>query len=378
MLTACSTRNCDNDALQEGLAAGGSGAAAPSSVNAGGSGGATSVGGGGSGPCVQCPGSDACIDLSSDAMHCGVCGHACPYDCQSGSCVIAAGTDFNPTGISNDGQNLYITNVPSSIALVSNSGGAEMEWFDLADLAPGAVLPLLDSTVTANHFYQVVGDLDGMSFGFISKVPKNDPGALIPSINTAPGGFLIDASGLTVCWTKRTAVACEVLGAVGSDIPASEPTGITVDAGFVAWTELSGALMHANTMDGNNLLLIEQFTPPIREVVADGDNYYVVTGSGVWRADRNGGGGEQIVDQVLEAPGDMVIEASWLYFADTGQPGMMVPGRLFRAPVAGGPAELLYETETSAINFLAARAGFIYMSNFDDQQVLRRDVDAAP
>lgn len=319
-------------------------------------------------PCVTC--GESCVDLTSNAEHCGECGIACGPDatCEQGQCAVpltpadhSVGTyDLNPSHV----FWIYL----DTIYRAPLAGGSPSSLGAL-NIWPGWV------AADENHVYWTEN---------YNAIANNNTGGIYR--RPVSGG-------------AREAVAQSQ----------HQPSSIALDATAVFWTTesieivpgnpLPAGVRRANKTGGTTTLTTAVYPRGIR---VDGTHAYFIElfGAG-WRVPKQGGTAERLTTEVC---GDLTGDASETYWTEhnagfvraraktDGRERLIAPGqqgarylatdgehlywslqqetqRLVRVPVTGGTPRLIAEDPDRHFGSIELDADYVYWTN---GRVMRR------
>ncbi len=186
--------------------------------------------------------SGQCIDLTSDPLNCGSCGHSCgTMTCSMGGCdSVVLSTGFDPPGrLTIDSSNVYWSNLDGTIKSVPIAGGAT------TTLASGLGAGM-GIGVDAQNVYAVSQD------GRIVSAPLTGTMAVTVLATAQPQPYSLAVDGTNVYWStlgsgagNGTIMACAKTGCgqvpttLASGIHVQYPYGLVVVGGNVYWTSFN-------------------------------------------------------------------------------------------------------------------------------------------
>ena len=194
----------------------------------------------------------SCVDLKSNALHCGRCGRSClGQPCSDAACApVVVSSDFTATGrIALDAANVYWTNGDGAVRRAPIAGGPSVT---LATAQSGPTGIAVDAT---NAYVANKGS------GTIVKIPLAG-GAPVTLASSQPNPHALAIDGANVYWTNLssgagngTIMRCAIAGCGGA--PTTLATGLqyayglAVDATYAYWTTLNaGGQVHRAPVAG--------------------------------------------------------------------------------------------------------------------------------
>ena len=198
-------------------------------------------GSGGGGGCTQMCGD--CVNIATDANHCGGCNRDCDEGgCAGGECQPAVlPTGQGATSLISDSGNVYWVNADGAVKSLSPDEGAEaMMKFTFPSGFVPKELAVKGGTFGAISDDDVIVTLDGNDF----KYPRG-------TVTTAPDSVALHENA-------------------------------------IFWTELSPNLLYKGTFDGMDPNTLFGTQPNPRDVALDGTDLYWLADNKLWIVDING------------------------------------------------------------------------------------------
>lgn len=376
-VTACSARNCDNDALQGSEVGGGSSTdvtVAGPGGSGGGFGGETPIGGsggsGGSGVAGDCDNDDVPEDFANDAAHCGTCDHACYRvdGCVQGSCIVVQ--NDAPGGIATDGTSLfYMRDV---------NGDAEI-WQRGLDVDSEGLLHFVELGPISNHDLALMG---GYFYTLLQdRIARTD--GTVNAFDMVHDSVHFATLDNSVCWAAESAIHCNNpdTGLMLRQIPLSRPArGIAASGSEVYWLDDLGDLYRAVGGSVTPELMCSDFPASgLAQIVVADNTVYGLTVGAVHQCAVNAGfeasALELATPSAITAPGDLAFANGYLYLSNAS---LASEGVVLRIDVAAPDnAEVIYRTLTDGpAGYLLVTANHLFFSVPADGAVMRHRLDA--
>jgi hypothetical protein len=271
----------------------------------------------------------ACVDLKSDAHHCGSCFRDClGGGCSAGACQAVAlySGSSAPVGVAVDATNAYFT----------NSNAPEV---DRVALAGGTATKL--ATTVATMFPGIAATSHAVywtsSAGNTVQGAPDDGGApwTIASSQNVPAGLAVD--GASVYWASNADGAIRKAPLQGGSVVTTlamgqaGPVSVAVDATNVYWTNDDGTVRSVGIGGGTPVTLASGQSHP-QGIAVDSANVYWAnaTGGAVMRVAI--GGGPPTTVASIATPTGVAVDSVNVYFTA----GSHTDGALWKAPIAGG------------------------------------------
>ena len=237
----------------------------------------------------------ACVDETSNALHCGACGHNCEGGACSGSkcqpAVLATGAGAYEMAL--DATNLYwIDTAANTVVKLALSGGSPV------NLATGQNVPDGIALDAANVYWTTSG---GGSAGTVMKCAiggcANSP-QVLASARSDPTGIAVDANN--VYWGEYTSSPIQSLPlAGGTPVPLTtvsngQPGDVRVDSTAVYWVAPGGGTVNRCSIGGcgasPTTLVSGRSSPQFMGI--DGANLYWTENAGIMTCAKAGCGGQ--------------------------------------------------------------------------------------
>jgi hypothetical protein len=315
-------------------------------------------------PTVLCDA--ACVDLASDARHCGRCGFDClDSPCDAGACVLAADVP-RPISVLRDGDQIYFTAEDRWIHRMPLAGGPSIEFFVSGGLG-------VDLQATATRLCGVAYEENPEGpIGIMYCVDKTEPvlsTAQLVLDQGAPQCLVV--SGGFAYWPRGKspdgAIMFAPLGETETELLAVDgPMCLAVDSGVVYFTTAGGTV--ARLGGGGRVALAEGEAGAVG-IALDADHVYVGTQTAVRRVPREGGEVVSLNTTRQNTIWRLEVDATHVYWTTLGND--VERGRLMRAPKEGGSEELLYESTEGQIGDLTLDDESIIVADFGGARVVR-------
>jgi hypothetical protein len=286
-----------------------------------------------------------CVDLQTNASHCGACNHDCLGGlCTGGAChaVQVASGQGAPWDLVVDGAFLYFTNNGDGTVkrcATSGCGGAPTQ------LASGMNHPerlVVDSTYV---YYTDYGT--GTTDGVIMRVKKDASlGAqTLVSTEVFPEGIAVDAT--YVYWAARNAagsirIAIEG-GGSASNVAASQPnaTSVVLNGGSLFWATESGIVRRctpSGTLCGT-ITTLHSTAAFILGLAVDANSVYfadLASSGTVYSAAKSDGSGIVQLAASQPYPLRLALDGTYVYWVNRGASlGASSDGSVMRCAVGG-------------------------------------------
>lgn len=312
----------------------------------------------GLGDCDQSPSNGCETDLTSDAQHCGACGHGCQGGhCQSARCqaIVLAQGQAAAYRLAVDETHVYWTlGAKGIIARVPITGG-QPETFASSQNGPA------DVAVQGGQVYWVnAGD------GTVQRAPA--AGGATTQIAAGQGqAWSIAVVAGTVIWNDEQSGAVRKLGP-GDAAPTTLSTApgswaVAADEHRAYWTQLGpGDVLFAPLAGGAPVTLASNLGGPQAIAVSGDSVFFTLNGAGsVESVPRLGG----VVTILSSEGGDaLAVDSDNVYFGAHD-------GRLLRVPRAGGSATTL-ALGTAPATSIALDATSVYWTAADTSGLISR------
>jgi len=252
------------------------------------------------GMCACAPGLDDCngdcVNMKSEAEHCGACGHSCQGGpCEDAACLpfLIASDQDHPLAITVNGTHVYWTDYnDGTVMRVPIQGGVLPQ-----ELSANHVHPL-GIGVSASHVYWTEsGDTS------VWKANLDGTGDVeIADSEIVPTALAIDDT--SVYWINdgigsiRSAALDDGTLTTLAQMQQG-PRGIAVYQKFLYWTNRDdGVIQRRDLVNMTDSAVVTGLTQPT-DIVADANGIYWIDGHRIWRADHDGGNmGELAAGQV--------------------------------------------------------------------------------
>jgi hypothetical protein len=313
----------------------------------------------------------ACAFLDTDPHNCGVGGN----DCKGGSC--AAGKCSEVVTLAAPGGEAVAVDATSVYWLAS-------EWDEDAGLATRSVMKAGlngESPVTLWHgsagrafaidatsIYLSIGIFDEDAGGWLAGLIKlglnGGTAATLATTTWSPAALALDAT--SVYWTSGNYVA--KMPQTGGDpaLLADGPwvgTAIAIDADSVYWTDQGndytpGTVLKVPLSGGSTVVLAAD-QPWAHAVTVDETYTYWLTWDGLMKVNKHGGTSEKAAISPNGDKGQVVLDATSIYWTTNGGPGPYPNGTVRKMPLAGGSAQVLASGQESPMG-IAVDATSVY------------------
>ncbi len=156
----------------------------------------------------------------------------------------------------------------------------------------------------------------------------------------------------------------------------SQAAGLSLVGAAIHWSDAEGRLWRADP-DPNAVppVMYDAHIPGVGPLAVAGNDAYIVTPDGIWRAPVRAEAGEMIVDGPIAGAWDVIVVGARIYWTTLGGGGTRAG--VFRAPVEGGVAERIYTAaEAQVTGYLTASGPYVYFGMLGEDRVLRHRIDA--
>jgi hypothetical protein len=325
----------------------------PAGASSGGlGGGTTSTTSTGAGACdpgfVVCDG--ACVQLDADPANCGACGRDCRgQPCQASMCgaiALATGQE-SPHALAVDEGGVYW----GTFEAVKLSGQVWQQRFDAVAPTSTPTDGVEPRAIAVDGVYLYwIGVQKGMTTPNLERVCLTQSGCDPASIVLGQEGEGLAVDETSIYWSAPEGAirridkdAFDMF--VELDTSQIGPRGLAVRDGHVYWASAGSALDELGpriariptvpTMMGPEIVVLDG-DPPRQIAVGDSAVYWTNLGGGVLshpkEPDMNPG---TLLGEERELPFGVAVDALHVYWTDSSL------GKVFRAPIGGGPAVTL-------------------------------------
>ncbi len=320
--------------------------------------------------CVACPsgtklcGGSACLDVATDALHCGACERSCQGGvCASGSCTPTVLMDDKtvPSWVVADGSNVYWSTkrhgVVGTNGAITALPGTVMRY----PLPSGPAVALFSSTsvdvstfaVDATQAFFIAPTSNGFT-GSLLAVPLDGsaPATTLADIPGAPGQVV--ASGGDVYWSDY--VSATGMGAVrkvpkGGGAPVTLASGpvrmrlarsSTADVYWWSQDSASSATLYGLASGAVTPSVVAPALPYVTSVAVDATHVYWASSGGgtglgtVMRVALAGGTFETLATAIWYPQDPLVLDDRAVYWRDQAGGGGASAHAIFRAAITGG------------------------------------------
>ncbi len=297
----------------------------------------------------------ACVNLNSDALNCGACGHSClGGTCADGFCAVTTTvllaqnpgscTEFGGFALeagtfylSEDAVGNFGCSPPDGgeIIALQNVNGAGASVFSAPQYQPGQIIADAGLIVWAD--YGISGTYGGLDGGIVlAQIDGGSPRTVVWGI---PIRAAIALDSENVYWVEGYPTG-RVMRASLSDGTSRQigqsynPTAVTVDSSFVYWAdrgnlEFSGEIMRAPIDGGSATSLATGQDEPTWVIVDSSNVYWLNSGGEIFRSLLDGGSPVPLATGLAD-PQFMLLDSSTLFVIDPG-------GGIGEVSTDGGP-----------------------------------------
>jgi hypothetical protein len=336
------------------------------------------VDGGGGGGSGDGGGGSCTADTRTDAENCGACGHSClGGTCSAGLCtpvVIADDAGGANDDIAVDDTTIFFTtqvNPGYGLSAVAKDGSGSVRQLLPYNNGPASASFPGPFTLDGQYVYLQLG-YEG-SAGRLSRTEKNGSGGGVLSTSSVVTAIHVDPSDTHLYVGCGQSIASWNLpagtrggGFSGPDSLARTVLGCVIDpdgaiydflgadaSGQAAIAQLK--LTSSGTIDVN---ILGTVSPPMNRfrIATDKDSVYVLDGANdVQRAPKTGGGATLVAkgeppNGLYNVTGRTFVDDTYVYWTmaeptNTSDAPPAPVGKLFRAPKAGGQAQVLLDKQ---------------------------------
>ena len=283
----------------------------------------------------QCGG--VCLDLTSDARNCGVCGHSCAdRSCNRGLCDPAKLTEGNVAvwGFAADAKGaLWFDTDNKKLMSVGPDGGTVRT---LATDALATPWVALDATsVYANA-------------PTLSKVPRQG-GTSLALTDLVVDKAVVNSSAVFFVAAGVLSKVSKSGGTISTLVSPINIVDMVADETFVYWTDNKAATVMKVPVTGGAAIAIAQGQAEPTGIAVNSSYVYWSTTQGITRAGLDGSLGQLFIERVSSY--HLAASATHLYWE--------TPGQIQRIPHAGGDWEQMTQHFDVLINF-AVDGSFLF------------------
>ena len=272
---------------------------------------------------------NACLDLQTDALNCGACGHDClGGSCKGGMCQpITLTTASHPDRLAVDGTTVYWTE-PSTVRKISKAGGSP---FTVTSIVGPS-----DIAVDVTNVYFTRWYTPGPLMGALMKVPLAGGAAVeLYSNQNMPSAFAIDATDAYINSNGGILARIPLGGGAAQYLnTAAGLTGIAVDASDIYFADASGVRKAPKTGGPAATLA----TGTVGQIVLDDTFVYYAAGTGVMKVGKAGG---DAVVLAADYPESLAVDPVNVYFVNPGN------SRIMKIAIGGGQPVVLAEQQNA-------------------------------
>ena len=338
-----------------GSATGGTGA-----TGGGGGGGTTSsgTGGGCAAPSVVCGAS--CVDLESDAAHCGACDH----DCQGGSCeggicqAVAIGEGLKSPQMIAVGGGFVFAVAANQVLRVPTSGGPT----EIVATEPAGSLVAAVAADAERVYWVYGGSPPELRYAPVmgGEVVTIDTTTAPPFASSMGANLALGASG--IYWSYDAGIGHAALDGSDAGVFLAFPSGtartLALDDAFVYWTgENAGpGLWRVPVGGGAPVQITADDVGAVGLAVAGGRAYTVDFANSVVSVELSTGQIETVSFAPNSYPRCITTDLEAVYWTEFGL------GSVRRASIEGGPLDLLADQQALPVG-IAVDATSVYWAN---------------
>ena len=327
-----------------------------------------------------------CVETDSNPDHCGACDHSClGGECVSGQCqpVIVSSNPGLPYGhLALDGHAVYWS-AEGRVLTLDKKAPIGTEPDTLVGPEAGA-----DMLVSAPDAIYWSGYLQGVIGRYQHTVGRDE---LLTEAEPLPFG--IDVDGDELVWVQSTPggeVRTMATNGAGGPTTLATPQNVPVvavkDGDHVFYTHRSSSVGDGGVLTAGGLEVATGQKGPSGLAVTPTHAYWITYDGFVRRAPKQGGG----VVETIAGPygggyyvGEVALDATHVYWTgpgkhgcDTGAQGNCACepncGKVFRAPLAGGAAEVVAEGPWEDVGCLAVDLAAVYWMTGSPSALIRK------
>lgn len=356
-----------------------------------------------SSPCVLTSCGSSCVDIDTDAAHCGACFHAClaaanaAVRCAQHMCSYSCDTGYaDCDGVSQNGCETPVNSDPGNCGSCGHScmGGQCVGGNCRPALVAAAAWPAYVATDSASIYFSIQGTAEnGFNDGAVRRLAILGSAAQTTVVANLANPRALAVDGTNVYWVDASG-----LGAAPKD--QSSPGGVSDAGPLLSWTlETSGGLslalsptrVYAGSANvgivfSTDLRGLDPLTSPLllldlTGLVLDGGYLYALSYQAYLSKFT-------MVDGMPDPNSAVPLVASgfsgngfamtktgdslyWLA-GDSRFPVPSTDGSVMRTPIAGGSTVPVASHQAGPIG-IAADAGYVYWTNYYDGTIMRAD-----